>query len=145
MLTQLGFPRRRRPAANSPRTHSRPALLPLSLSPSLFLTLSQQRTTMDNSHPVVPYIGQACAHPPTPLLPTHSLIPTSSSPRSAWAFVQPHFSQYGKDTLAKLIAFVEVRALSSPARIDSPRRVGFPTRDSARSPTRSRLLPTMRH
>ncbi|GJN90647.1 hypothetical protein Rhopal_003659-T1 [Rhodotorula paludigena] len=43
---------------------------------------------MDNSHPVVPYIGQA-----------------------AWAFVLPHFSDYAKKTLATLIQFVEEECL----------------------------------
>ncbi|KAG0659006.1 hypothetical protein C6P46_005391 [Rhodotorula mucilaginosa] len=46
---------------------------------------------MDNSHPVVAYIGQAQVSP---------------SP-DAWAFVNPHFSEYAKDVLAKLIDFVE--------------------------------------
>lgn len=39
---------------------------------------------MDNSHPVVAYIGQA-----------------------AWAFVQPHFSSQAKELLTNLISFVE--------------------------------------
>lgn len=83
---------------------------------------------MDNSHPVVAYIGQACAlsllllhHPSHP-----PLTPPFSHARSAWAFVQPHFSAQAKDLLTNLISFVEVRLTPSPGSMpQSPAQSGF--------------------
>lgn len=72
------------------------------------------------------------------LCPARSAQLTSLLSYSAWALVEDKFSPFAKETLAKLVKFVEVRCPTSPSLLLSLTRL-LPTATGGLHPRRERL------